>query len=81
MGILGIRGVPEKVGTWKGCVGRGEYVTVDRFCPLWALVCQILGVAQRPGFYCLCNWLTCLIRLMGTDQSSGGVELMAAFGL
>lgn len=63
------------------CVCVGECVTVNRFCPLWALVCQALAVAQRPGFYCLCNWLTCLIRLMGTDQGSGGVELMEAFGL
>lgn len=42
---------------------------------------HLLGAAQRPGFYYLYNWVTCLIRLVRTDQGRGGVELMEAFGL
>lgn len=81
MGILGVRGVQEKVGAWREC--GGECVTLDMSptLPPLALVCQELGAAQRPGFCYLCSWLTCLIRLMGTDQGRGGVELMEIFGL
>lgn len=77
MGILRGR---EKVGICRECKGRIcdlGYVSHA----LWALVCQVLGAAQRPGFYYLYRWLPCLIRLIGTDQGRGGVGLMETFGL
>lgn len=68
MGILRGRG---KVGIWRECKGRIcdlGYVSHS----IWALICQVSGAAQRPGFYYLCRWLTCLIRLIGTNQGRVG---------
>lgn len=47
-------------------------MTLDRSVLSWP--CQVWGAAQRPGFYCLCTWLTCFIGSMGTDQDRGGVD-------
>lgn len=72
MGILAVRGVPEKVESWREWRRRGGCVTLDRSA--LSRPCQVLGASQRPGFCCLCTWLTCFIESMGTDRGRGGVD-------